>query len=361
MMRRKQPSHVNTSRIAIITALLACGAVARDTSGQELAFSLFERYLRSLQQQARIPGLSAAIVHNRSVVWDHGNGLQDVERRLAAAPDTPYPIGDITQTFAATLVLQCAERGHLRINDRMQRWAPLFADPAALVRQIASHTFSEGRFGYDPLRFIGLTDVAAQCQGLPYRKALAQEILDRLGMVDTVPGQDLASPTRADQRLFDATTLERYATVLQRLAVPYMIDTKGNPRPSKDPVTSITAASGLISTVRELARFAVALDAGVLVHTDTLATMWTNTVSPTGSVAPMGFGWFVQTYNGERLIWHFGLLRGAASSLILKVPGRDMTLILLANSEGLSAPFALESGDVTRSLFALVFLRIFVG
>ena len=47
--------------------------------------------------------------------------------------------------------------------------------------------------------------------------------------------------------------------------------------------------------------------------------------------------------------------------MILKVPGRDMTLILLANSEGLSAPFALENGDVTRSLFALVFLRIFVG
>jgi hypothetical protein len=36
-------------------------------------------------------------------------------------------------------------------------------------------------------------------------------------------------------------------------------------------------------------------------------------------------------------------------------------LILLANSDGLSAPFALENGDVTTSLFAKTFLRLITG
>jgi hypothetical protein len=38
-----------------------------------------------------------------------------------------------------------------------------------------------------------------------------------------------------------------------------------------------------------------------------------------------------------------------------------VTLILLANSDGLSAPFSLQEGDVTVSLFARAFLRLFVG
>jgi len=44
----------------------------------------------------------------------------------------------------------------------------------------------------------------------------------------------------------------------------------------------------------------------------------------------------------------------------LKLPERKLTLLLLANSDGLSAPFSLGAGDVTRSAFAGSFLRIFV-
>ena len=48
------------------------------------------------------------------------------------------------------------------------------------------------------------------------------------------------------------------------------------------------------------------------------------------------------------------VLMAIASALIL-------TLILLANSDGLSAPFPLQEGDVNASLFARAFLRLFVG
>jgi hypothetical protein len=76
---------------------------------------------------------------------------------------------------------------------------------------------------------------------------------------------------------------------------------------------------------------------------------------------PTGLGWFVQNYNGQRLYWQFGNIPGAYSSLILKVPARHVTLILLANSDGLSTPFPLQDGDVTSSLFAKTFLKLFVG
>jgi hypothetical protein len=88
--------------------------------------------------------------------------------------------------------------------------------------------------------------------------------------------------------------------------------------------------------------------------------MWAPAGAVNGARIPTGLGWFIQTYNNERLVWHFGLSQDAFSSLILKVPGRRLTLILLANSDGLSAPFALGQGDVTTSLFARTFLRVFV-
>ena len=75
---------------------------------------------------------------------------------------------------------------------------------------------------------------------------------------------------------------------------------------------------------------------------------------------PTGLGWFLQAYNGQPIVWQFGLIDGAFSSLIVKVPNRHLTFIVLANSDGLSAPFALDAGDVTSSLFARLFLKSFV-
>jgi len=45
--------------------------------------------------------------------------------------------------------------------------------------------------------------------------------------------------------------------------------------------------------------------------------------------------------------------------LILKVPEEEVTLILLANSDGASAPFRLGAGNVLRSPIAAVFLSLF--
>jgi CubicO group peptidase (beta-lactamase class C family) len=79
-----------------------------------------------------------------------------------------------------------------------------------------------------------------------------------------------------------------------------------------------------------------------------------------GKPLPTGLGWFVQAYNSEPIAWQFGVVENAYSSLIVKVPNRRLTLILLANRDGLTAPFALEAGDVTTSIFARTFLQAFL-
>ena len=74
---------------------------------------------------------------------------------------------------------------------------------------------------------------------------------------------------------------------------------------------------------------------------------------------PYGLGWFIQRVRGVRVVWHYGQWP-QYSALYLKVPERHLTLILLANSGGLSEAFPLVEGDVMVSPFAKACLRLFL-
>jgi CubicO group peptidase (beta-lactamase class C family) len=322
----------------------------------------FERYLDLLRQQAGIPGLSAAIVKDSQITWERGFGYQNLESRIVATPDTPYLVGDISQTLATVLLLQCVEERHLDLDDSVARFGVKLPDADATLRQVLSHTSAAGApFRYDPDRFTQLTTAMEWCAPQQYRKSVAHRILERLAMKDSVPGRDLRDASVVPEGLFDPAALERYAAVLDRMAVPYKLDKNRKPvRSDPLPAAGITAADGLVSTVRDLARFDAAIDDLILLRGDTLSGAWRNVLARDGTPAPTGLGWFVQGYEGELVVWHFGLIPGAYSSLMLKLPARHATLILLANSDGLSAPFQLAQGDVTKSLFASVFLKLVV-
>ena len=342
-------------RTAIVSGVVALGVIVSAAGVRAQGVQgVFEQYLESFRRQAGIPGLSAAIVHNGRIVWEKGFGYRDVERSIAASPDTPYPIGGITEAFTSALLLRCMEEGELSLDDPLGNWTSR-ADAGATVRQALSHT--SGRdFRFDPGRFQLLTPVVDGCTGQPYRQALADRILDVLGMQRSIPGQDLESPERTVSEMFAGTSLNRYADVTRDVAVAYRVDRGGNASPSRPGPVTIDAGSGLISTVRDLARFDAALDDRILLRAGTLDLAF----SSPGASTPFGLGWFVQDYKGNKLVWQFGEIKDAYSSLMIKVPNRGLTLILLANSDGLTATFPMSSGDVTASLFARLFLSVYV-
>ena len=320
-----------------------------------LSVSLFERYLESLRQQSGIPGLSAAIVQDGRVIWDGGFGFQDVDGLVRATADTPYPLLDISQALSSTALFErCLERHELELTDRVRRWNDKFGDDTTTVAQLLAHIAS-GSFRYDAGRFAALTTVIEQCSRGQFPRILADRILSRVGMTSSVPSHDLAdeTPTR---RIFTNDERSRYDSILKRVAMPYKVDSRGRAARSEYARPTVSASTGLVTTVRDLAQFDRALDDNILVHPDTRRQAW----EPAASSLPTGLGWFVQRYNGERIVWHFGVARDAYSALYVKVPGRNLTLILLANSDGLAAPYTLANGDITVSLFAQLFLKLFV-
>lgn len=336
--------------------------VALPSRADDLLLDRFRDYVESLRTQAGIPGLAAAIVGNNDIVWERGFGRQDLERSIATRTDTPFHLDGLTQIFTAAMVLRCVEEGTLSLDDRIGQYKPGSPEPDVTLRQLLTHTSGAADalvFAYRPERLDPLKAAVRACTGDSYRETLAN-LLVRLAMTDSVPGPDMIHPELLTEGVPDAAAVERYARVLERLATPYAVDQLRRASPSQYTATTITPRSGLISTVRDLAKFHLALRNGILLRGETIALAWQAPLGRDGQRLPHGLGWFVQSYNGETVVWQSGVGETGSSSLVMTVPMRGLTLILLANSTGLVKPFPLVAGDVTVSPFARLFLGMFV-
>ena len=299
-----------------LAVVLAVATFGQRTAAQGLTSSLFERYLESLREQAGIPGMSALVLQDGVVIWERGFGRADLESGERAEPYTPYLIGDISQTFGATLLLKkCIEESFATLNDPLAAWVPGSVEPATLA-QLLAHISPTGSFKFDRGRFAALTPVIEACSGRTYRQLLDDEIFVRLGMVDSAPGTAMAAPTPQDLELFDAGRLEYLGAVLRRLATPYSADARG--RMVRTPLTpaGVDASLGIVSSARDLARFDRVLGPGDdFLQPEARLAAWTRPVAD----LPSGLGWFVQNYNGQAVVWQFGVVPDAYSSLIIKL------------------------------------------
>jgi CubicO group peptidase (beta-lactamase class C family) len=348
-------------RLSIATAVLLGTVVfAQRTEAQGLSFSVFERYLDAFRAEALIPGLSATVARNGVVLWERGFGRRD-ESGAPATPETPYQIGGLSQTFGATLLLRkCVDQWDAQFDDPVALRSQFFPEPQTTLRQLLSHTApGGGGYQYSAARFALLTAVIERCAQGRYSSVLASEIFDRFAMLDSAPDQILGSPTAEDIALFDAAHRARYADIVARMALPYRVASGRSQRNPQIVPKRVDASDGIVSSVSDLVRFDNALMSNALLARATRNQAWTQATAG-ATLLPTGLGWFVQNYHDEPIVWQFGIIRGGYSSLIVKVPNRGLTYILLANSDGLNAPFALESGDVTSSIFATLFLRLFV-
>jgi CubicO group peptidase (beta-lactamase class C family) len=339
--------------------VIGLALVSDPRAADNLVLDVFRDYLDAFRSQAGIPGLAAAIVGPDDLLWEHAYGRQDLARGIAARPDTPFHVDGLTQVVTAVLVLRCVEEGRLSLDDRIGRFRPSSADANATLRQVLAHASQEDSvFAYRPERLEPLGPAIRSCTTDSFRETVENTLI-RYAMFDSVPGPDAASLAPPAEGIPDPEIAERYARVLERLAIPYAVR-QLRPSPSEHPVTTLTPAAGLVSTVRDIARFDLALKKGVLLEPQTLERAWETPIGSDGRPLPHGLGWFVQAYNGERIVWQFGVGDDAGSSLLVMVPRRGLTLILLANSDGLSKGFSLHDGDLMASPFARAFLNLFV-
>jgi CubicO group peptidase (beta-lactamase class C family) len=373
-------SMIRTTRVSLaLAALLTGGCVstpstepgtaARDEDNA-VATRLAVRF-DALRRARRIPGLAVVILRDTTVVFARGFGVADVERRIPVTPETPFNVASVSKPISAVVALRLAQDGALDLDRPMQRYQGFaefcqsaraeggifFSDYACegdrlSLRHVLSMTANGepgSRFWYNPPSYSWASRPMAEVTGRPFSDLVDDLVFRPAGTLHAA---------RIHRRL------PLRAELAALLATPYHVDSGGRvARSEAPPPQGDGAAGGVIASAMDLARFDIALSDGRLLSIEWRAKLWAPTLTSAGTVLPYGLGWFLAEYEGRRLAWHTGVWEGQYSALYLKVlnerSAERLTLILLANSDGLQWKTRLDEAAIERSPFAVAYLAAF--
>ena len=109
-------------------------------------------------------------------------------------------------------------------------------------------------------------------------------------------------------------------------------------------------AGGLVSTVEDISRFAIALRSGKVLSDATLTQMWTLQKTRDGQAIPYALGWRVAERNGLKEVFHGGAAAGFSTFLYL-LPEKNVAIVLMANLELLRQE---QRDDLARHLADII-------
>jgi CubicO group peptidase (beta-lactamase class C family) len=336
------------SNRSLIALVFTVGCHSATVTEPASSIADFSNHLEKLRTESHIHTVSAVIAKDQSIVWSKSFG--------GAMPGqisdtTVFHLASLTKPLASTVILQLVDEGRISLDDPVSKYGINLSGPGTvLVRHLLSHT-SEGapgsRYSYNGDRYSLLDSVIARGAGKPFAAAVQERIIVPLGLRHTAPTPQSAA--------FAASGLDK-AKYEANIAPGYRWNGNGfTPTPYE---TLFSAAAGLTASARDYATFSMAMDRDAFIKPAKKILAYTPTVSPSGEIFPYGLGWFSTDYKGVRVIWHYGYWT-ASSTLVLKVPSQGLTFVLLANTDGLSAPYPLAAGKLDTSPWAREFLETF--
>jgi D-alanyl-D-alanine carboxypeptidase len=332
-----------------------------------------DEYIEAEMRKQHIPGLSLAVVQAGKVVKTKGYGLANMELNVHATPNTVYQLQSITKSFVACGIMLLVEDGKLGLDDKITKY--LSGLPQAwsgvTVRHLLSHTSGIPNFVSDqgsgqaiiafaqkassseeiigwaaarPMKFAPgegrrysstsyhlLGMIIEKVTGKPWGQFLHERIFAPLGMTSTrvYSAYDII-PNRASGYL-------------------HFRDPVGNGL-WFTPAIMESAAGGLVSTVQDMARWEIALEAGTILKPSTLAQMEVPIKLNNGSIAQgddgtrYGLGWDLQTYQGHRIVGHGGDHVTGFTANFSRFIDDKLAVIVLTNL------MPLDIGGITRKV-----------
>jgi CubicO group peptidase (beta-lactamase class C family) len=313
--------------------------------------------VRVVIERQHIPGLSIAVVTGGELRWQSAYGVADVENQVPVRTITVFRIASTSKPLTAVAALQLAERGRLDLDAPIQKYAPTFPDKGrpitarlllAHLAGIRNYKPGEGehttryenltaslevfandslvsepgaRFGYSTFGYTLLGVAIEGASGKSYMDFMRGSVFEPAGMTRTRDDDVWALvPNRAR-----GYTPRVYGKFDGQWRNAILMD------PSYK-----TPGGGLVSTAEDLARFAIALEAGRLLGRESFHEMLNSTKTREGTETGYSEGWYVgprDSTHAEVAIWHGGVQPGFTSTLWL-LPERRFAVAVLTNLEG---------------------------
>jgi len=325
-----------------------------------------EAIVHAAMERQHLPGLSLAVARNGEVLCARGFGRRNVGENLLAGPDTIYSIASISKQFTVAALLQLAERGRLRVDDRLRRYFPWFpyGDDIEL-RHLLTHTSGiPDYFPLDEIDHIGFAEASP--------RAIAEAVLERGPAF--APGSEYQYCNTGYVLLgavLEMIAQQSYAQYLQmHVFEPLELTRTGvddSPAIRSDVAVGCTsfvlgpwelardyhpawefATGGLFSTVTDLLKWNAALRAGRVVSAASFAQMTAQARLSNGHAVNYGWGVGVSEVGGLREIRHTGGLPGIATDNAT-YPDAGIDIVVFVNHDNCST-----YATITRPILALL-------
>jgi serine beta-lactamase-like protein LACTB len=324
-----------------------------------------ETAILAAMSRLAIPGLSAAIVRDREVRWSSGYGLADVENELPATPASVYRLASVSKPITGTAILQLVERGKIELDAPIQRYVPAFPEKPwpITTRQLLCHqsgvrNWTDEEF-HNTHRYTSVTDALA-----PFKDdALLFEPGTRthytslgftlLGAIlEGAGGAPFMEQLRTS--VFQPAGMEQardddvYAIVPRRARGYFR---RGDGTLANAPLTDTSnrmPGGGLLASVEDVARFAAAVERGVLLKPATVQTAFTPQKVRGGRTTGYGLGWVLGRRGTRREVYHVGG-QPQVSTVVYLLPESGVAVAILANLEGVEN----ELLDLARQMAAV--------
>lgn len=307
------------------------------------------RYVQAEVERQHIPGLSVAVLTGDRVVLSRGYGLANVELHVPASDSTVYQSGSMGKQFTAALVEMLVDNHRIRLDDSIVRWFPEGAAvwQGITVRHLLTHTsgvaeYTDSTFDYRkdytedelvkfaaarPLDFRPGERWSYSNTGYLLLGALIHRVTGRFY------GDLLRDSVFGPEGMRDSRVISEADIVPNRAAGYRLANGALKNQEWVAPTLNTTADGALYFTVRDLARWAIALNHARVPSAAALDTAWTPVRLSDGANYPYGFGWYLVPQRAQRRIAHTGSWQGF-KTVIARYPqsaGGGLTVIVLAN------------------------------
>ncbi|HEY0084039.1 MAG TPA: serine hydrolase domain-containing protein [Pyrinomonadaceae bacterium] len=311
---------------------------------------LIEAAVAAEMSRQNIAGISVAVVTDNQLRWSNGYGFADVENYVPAKAATIYRLASISKSITAVAAMQLAERGRLDLDAPVQKYCPAFPEKQwpVTVRHLLDH--QSGIRHYKSIEEYGSTrryeGVAAGLEmfkndpllhepGVKYTyTTFGYSVLGCA--IEGASGQKFPDFVRENilkPAAMDRMRIDDINEIIYNRAQGYRRTRTGELRNSDLADNSYKLpGGGFVSTVEDLAKFAVAVQANTLLKKETAEQMFTRQRTRDGKETDYGLGWSVQVRNNQKIVGHSGAQQRVSTYLHL-IPERNFAVVLMVNVE----------------------------
>lgn len=342
--------------------------------------ALADHRLRQLRAQQHIPGLSAVLIVDQDIVWQASYGLANIEQGTPVSENTVFKAWSLAKPFTALEIMRLVEEGMIDLDAPITAYLPgltlnsRFPDGEPItVRRLLTHrsglprnscihedewhfaadaleraaeslhncflAYPTGsRYHYSNIGYILLGYIVQNKRGQIFPPYMREQLFEPLGMTQSAFwSEDLPPGSRLGEG---------------QQAVGYAYDDGEQIRYEQYDIANIPS-SNLYGTAADLAAFVRFIFRGgevggeQLISPATLAMMFTEQERDAADTQHMGLGWKIgPALRSDQIVFHDGGPSEGTGALIAMIPGRNLGVVLLANStrfeSSLSMPIAVE-------------------